>query len=130
MRQAGVEIVERHVSVWDGLEHKFSIGLGSAARLAQAELRLLRRPDADFDVVVVGYPGHLDLRAARRAARGRPVVFNPLVSLEDTVVADRGLATPSSGKARLLRRIDTFGKSFGMGQVGRNYCSVYSEART
>mgnify|MGYP003693602605 CR=1 FL=1 len=44
----------------------------------------------DFDAVVVGYPGHFDLTAARRAARGRPVVFNPLVSLADTFVADRG----------------------------------------
>ncbi|HVM68659.1 MAG TPA: hypothetical protein VM204_02350, partial [Gaiellaceae bacterium] len=43
-------------------------------RLALAQARLLaRRPPEPFDVVLVGYPGHLDLAAARRAARGRPV---------------------------------------------------------
>ena len=39
-------------------------------------------------------PGHFDLPAARRAARGRPVVFNPLVSLADTLVDDRGRFAP------------------------------------
>lgn len=106
LRSAGVEVLEHHVPVWGNREHKFGIGLGSAARLAWAELRLLHRPDVDFDVVIVGYPGHLDLRAARRAAGGRPVVFNPLVSLEDTIVGDRGLASPTSTKAKAIGWID------------------------
>jgi glycosyltransferase involved in cell wall biosynthesis len=54
----------------------------------------------------VGYPGHFDLTAARRAARGRPVVFNPLVSLSDTFVADRGRFRDGSVPARALRAID------------------------
>lgn len=106
LRGAGVEVVEHHVPVWEGQEHKFAPGVGSAARLARAELKLMRRPSVDFDVLVVGYPGHLDMRAARRAAQGRPVVFNPLVSLEDTIVGDRALVSPSSVKARAIRRID------------------------
>ena len=56
----------------------------------RAEGSLARRSEDDADVVVVGYPGHFDMPAARRAARGRPVVFNPLVSLHDTLVGDRG----------------------------------------
>ena len=44
--------------------------------------------------------------AARRAARGRPVVFNPLVSLSDTFVEDRGRFRPGSVPARVLTRID------------------------
>src|SRR6185436_12056125 len=67
LRGAGVDVVERHVSVWERREHKFSAGLGSALRLARAELALLRKLDGDFDAVLVGYPGHLDVRAARRA---------------------------------------------------------------
>ena len=35
LRGAGVEVVERHVSVWDGSEHKFAAGLGSALRRAR-----------------------------------------------------------------------------------------------
>jgi glycosyltransferase involved in cell wall biosynthesis len=106
LRRAGVEVVERHVPVWEGREHKFAAGLGSAARLAAAELRLLRRPRDDFDVLLVGYPGHLDLPAARRAARGRPIVLNPLVSLADSLVEDRGRFRPGSLPARALRALD------------------------
>src|SRR5438128_9455282 len=106
LRRAGVDVVERHVSVWDGREHKYAAGLGAAARLAAAELRLLRRPTVDFDVLLVGYPGHLDLPAARRAARGRPIALNPLVSLLDSLTTDRGRFRPGSLTARALEAID------------------------
>ncbi|HEY8192588.1 MAG TPA: glycosyltransferase, partial [Gaiellaceae bacterium] len=107
LRRAGVEVVEQHEPVWEGKEEKWAAGAGSAARLALAEARLLaRRPPVSADIVLVGYPGHLDLPAARRAARGRPVVFNPLVSLSDTLVGDRGRFVPRSLPARVLRRID------------------------
>src|SRR5439155_1973156 len=52
------------------------------------------------------YPGHFDLPAARRTARGAPVVFNPLVSLADTFVADRGRFRPGSVAARALEAVD------------------------
>jgi glycosyltransferase involved in cell wall biosynthesis len=106
LRRAGVEVIERHEAVWEGQEQKWSVGVGAVARLSLARLRLRRGSVPDADVVVVGYPGHLDLGAARRAARGKPVVFNPLVSLEDTFVADRGRFRPGSLAARMLRRID------------------------
>jgi glycosyltransferase involved in cell wall biosynthesis len=106
LRQAGVEVVERHVGVWENGRQNWSAGPVAAARLALAELRLLRRPREEFDAVLVGYPGHFDLPAARRTARGRPVVFNPLVSLSDTLVADRGRFRDGSLPARTLARID------------------------
>jgi glycosyltransferase involved in cell wall biosynthesis len=106
LRKAGVEVSERHASVWEGQEHKFSAGPGAAVRLARAELTLLRRADANFNALVVGYPGHFDLPAAKRVARGRPVVFNPLVSLADTLVADRARFAPTSRAARALRAVD------------------------
>jgi glycosyltransferase involved in cell wall biosynthesis len=106
LRRAGVEVVERHVSIWDDREQKWGLGLSVLPRLALAEARLLRRPRGAADAVIVGYPGQLDLAAARRAARGRPVVFNPLVSLADTLVGDRGRFRPGSLPARLLTAID------------------------
>jgi glycosyltransferase involved in cell wall biosynthesis len=106
LRRAGVEVVERHVGVWENSRQNWSAGPVAAARLALAELRLLRRPREEFDAVLVGYPGHFDLPAARRTARGRPVVFNPLVSLSDTLVADRGRFRDGSLPARTLARID------------------------
>ena len=106
LRGAGVEVRERHVAVWEGRRDNWSAGAGAAARLGLAELELLRREPADFDALIVGYPGHFDLPAARRAARGRPVIFNPLVSLVDTFVADRGRFRPGSLAARALAAVD------------------------
>jgi glycosyltransferase involved in cell wall biosynthesis len=106
LRGAGVEVVERHEPVWEGQEAKWSLGPAAAARLLLAELRLLARRGPRADAVVVGYPGHLDLFAARRAARGAPVVFNPLVSLADTLVEDRGRFQRGSLADRALTAID------------------------
>ena len=106
LRRVGVEVEERHVPVWEGSEHKWTAGPLAALRLARAQARLLRRPEGEFDAVIVGYPGHLDLTTARRAAAGKPVVFNPLVSLEDTLVDDRRRFRPASLPARVLRAVD------------------------
>jgi glycosyltransferase involved in cell wall biosynthesis len=105
LRGAGVEVLERHESVWEPSRESWSAGFRSAVRVAGSELRLLRRPPS-FDALIVGYPGHFDFPAATRAARGRPLVFNPLVSLEDTLVGDRGRFRPGSFAARVLRAID------------------------
>ena len=107
LRAAGVDVVERHVGVWEGRRHKWSLGAAAAVRLLAAEARLLlRRPREGFDAVIVGYPGQLDLPAARRAARGKPVLFNPLVSLSETLVEDRRRFAPGSPAARALRALD------------------------
>jgi glycosyltransferase involved in cell wall biosynthesis len=106
LRSAGVEVRERHVGVWEGGRENWRAGAGAAVRLALAELRLLQRPDEEFDVLIVGYPGHFDLPAAKRAARGRPVIFNPLVSLAETFVADRRRFRDGSLAARALERVD------------------------
>jgi glycosyltransferase involved in cell wall biosynthesis len=106
LRGAGAEVVERHVPVWEGREN-WSAGARTAARLAAAELRLLaRRPAGRYDAVIVGYPGHFDLPAARRAARGARLIFNPLVSLHETLVEDRRRFAPGSPAARVLARLD------------------------
>jgi glycosyltransferase involved in cell wall biosynthesis len=106
LRRAGVDVAERHVGVWEGREHKWRAGPLAAARLAAAEARLLRRPGEPFDALIVGYPGHADLPAARRVAGPRPVLFNPLVSLADTLVADRRRYRPGGLPARALAAVD------------------------
>ena len=106
LRGAGVQVDERHEPVWEGARDAWRAGPRTALRLARAELRLLRRPAERYDAVIVGYPGHFDLPAARRAARGAPVVFNPLVSLADTLVTDRGRFRTGSLPARALELVD------------------------
>jgi glycosyltransferase involved in cell wall biosynthesis len=101
-----VEVVERHVPVWEGNRADWTAGPGTAVRIGLAELRLARRVPADVDVVLVGYPGQPDMPVARRAARGRPVVFNALVSLHETFVEDRRRFRPGSLAARALLELD------------------------
>src|SRR4051794_28559989 len=116
LRRGGVEVAERHVGVWEGRRDGWAAGPATALRLAAAEARLFSaRPAAGADAVIVGYPGHFDLPAARRAARRRPVVFNPLVSLADTLVDDRGRFRPGSPRARALAAIDR--RAFGSADV-------------
>ena len=99
-------MLERHEPIWEAREHKWHLGISVVPRLAVAEARLWLRPGPAADVLVVGYPGHADVWAARRAARGRPLVVNPLVSLWDTFVSDRGRFQDGSLAARTLRALD------------------------
>jgi glycosyltransferase involved in cell wall biosynthesis len=113
LRRAGVTVDERHIPVWDGRRDAWSAGVGSLARLAAAELRLASRRITGADAVVVGYPGHLDMPAARFAARDRPLVFDPLVSLFDTLVSDRRRfdARSLAGRALLAADRRAFGRA-------------------
>jgi glycosyltransferase involved in cell wall biosynthesis len=106
LRRAGVEVVERHATLWERRRHKWSLGLGAMARVAVKETRLLFGRKGAFDVMIVGYPGHFDMPAARRIAGRRPLVFNPLVSLWETLVGDRERFAPRSRAAGVLRQID------------------------
>jgi glycosyltransferase involved in cell wall biosynthesis len=106
LRTAGVEVCEIHAPVWEGRRDSWRAGAGTAARILSAELSLLRRDAGDADAVIVGYPGQLDLPAARHVAGERPLIFNPLVSLADTLVSDRGRFRAGSAADRVLRRID------------------------
>jgi len=106
LRQAGVDVVERHVSVWERSRDNWAGRWRHAARLAWAEARLWWPAKEPFDVVIVGYPGHFDVPRARRIAGGRPLVFNPLVSLHETLVSDRGRFRQGSFAARVLAAVD------------------------
>jgi len=106
LRGAGVEVVERHASVWEGRRDNWAARWSAALRLAVAQAKLRWPHRGSFDAVVVGYPGHFDVPRARRLAGKRPLVFNPLVSLHDTLVSDRGRFRRGSFAARILAAVD------------------------
>jgi glycosyltransferase involved in cell wall biosynthesis len=105
LRAAGVDVAQIHSEVWQS-EHKFAPRLVSTVpRLALAELRLaLTRVAKDVSALIVGYPGQFDLWSAKR--HGRPVVFNAMVSLYDTLVEDRQRFPVGSIAAKALRTLD------------------------
>jgi glycosyltransferase involved in cell wall biosynthesis len=106
LRGAGVEVVERHASVWEGRRNNWAARWSAALRLALAKAKLWWPHRGAFDAVIVGYPGHFDVPRARRLAGKRPLVFNPLVSLHDTLVSDRGRFRQGSFAARILAAVD------------------------
>jgi glycosyltransferase involved in cell wall biosynthesis len=101
-----VAVVEEHVSVWEGVRDGWSAGPRRVLELLGAEARLATRRPQGFDAFIVGYPGHFDLPAAKRAAGDAPILFNPLVSLADTLVADRRRFRAASLPARTFESID------------------------
>ena len=70
---------------------------------------LIKTPD--HDIVIVGYPGHLDVFVAKLLARirSKPVALDAFLSLYEAIVEDRELAKAGSIKARLLKTLDRAG---------------------
>jgi glycosyltransferase involved in cell wall biosynthesis len=115
LKEAGAEVIPCHARVWSdaadkmaGLRGLAAVGRGLRLGLAwvRLALRFVRLPD--YDVLIVGYVGHLDVLLARFLSlfRRRPVVLNALVSLYDTAVLDRALVPERSARARLLHWLD------------------------
>jgi glycosyltransferase involved in cell wall biosynthesis len=111
-------VEEAHVPVFERMRDKSGTGVlvltGLLVRLALAygrlvpevALRLLRS-----DALMVGYIGQGDILVLGTVARllGRPVIFNPLVTLTDTIIEDRQRFRAGSLPARLLAAIDRIG---------------------
>lgn len=115
LRRNGVRLSEIHASVWEGTEDKSQVrGVVARLRLLARWLlaypgliwRLLRAPKPDL--ILVGYPGILDVFVASLAGRvrGVPVVWDVFLSIYDTVVEDRGLLRRGDLAARLLHGLE------------------------
>jgi glycosyltransferase involved in cell wall biosynthesis len=115
LRDAGVRVEEAHVPVWERLRDKSGAGPRQLARVAlglalaygrlvpEVAVRLLR-----CDGLAVGYIGQLDMLALGPVAKlmRKPVIFDPLVTLTDTIVEDRRLVSPRSPLAWVIRQVD------------------------
>lgn len=116
-RALGCRVDAVHAAVWERMSDRLapvrrrSALIGLALRLLGAYASLLPRLPtklARADLVVVGYPGHLDMLVLGPLVRlsRRRLVFDPLVTLTDTVVEDRALVAQDSVTARLVRLVD------------------------
>ena len=99
LRSAGVDVVERHAGVWERRRHKWSLGAGSIWRVhARSCGSSHGGAAASFDAVIVGYPGHFDMTAARRVARESARSCSTHSSRSGTPSSATAVASPGLGR--------------------------------
>jgi len=105
LRENGIEVIECHANIWQGVEDKSQLsGLSQKMKFILSYLlsypiliyQYLRAPC--HDVVIVGYMGQFDVLAIWPFAliRGVPICWDVFISLYDTVVIDRKLVSQNS----------------------------------
>lgn len=119
LRAAGVTVIECHVPLWRGIEDRVQVAggqwrsLGFVKRVLATYGQLLaqyRALDKNYDVLVVGYPGQLDVFLARLLSwwQGKPLVLDLFMSIY-LIAQERGLAAKSPLGIRLLGWLEAAG---------------------
>ncbi len=107
LRKNKVNVKECHVPFWEKIEDKTGLSKTFFLKLPLVYLKLIlkylriRRTDA----LIVGYIGQLDVPIAWFLTR-KPIIFNPMTSLYDTLVLDRKMFRKKSFFAKLFHFID------------------------
>jgi glycosyltransferase involved in cell wall biosynthesis len=115
LRRNGVEVVECHETLWYGVDDRVQVASGGwkqlafLVRLVKTYARLLRkyRQVGDYDVLVVGYPGHLDVFLAHLLAwlRRKPLVWDVFMSVY-LIAWERGLEEKGRLNLWMLRVLE------------------------
>ncbi len=115
LRANGVEVYECHVTLWHGIEDRVQTVSGGWikpvfwGRIIKAYLQLIQKyyQLADHDVLVVGYPGQLDVILARILAwvRRKPLAWDVLMSIY-LVSVERGLEKENRISIQLLHLLE------------------------
>ncbi len=113
LRCNGVEVVECHESLWRDIEDRVQAAGGGWVhpafwwRVLRTYARLLRRycTVGAYDVLIVGYPGQIDVFLARLLSWGRrkPLVWDVFMSIY-LIAVERHLDDRGSFTVVLLRR--------------------------
>ncbi|MGE5221221.1 MAG: glycosyltransferase family 4 protein [Omnitrophica WOR_2 bacterium] len=111
LRCAGVEVIECHERLWHGIEDRVQAASGGwlnpafAWRLLRTYLRLLRwhARMGDYDALVIGYPGQLDVFLGRILSwrRRKPMAWDIFMSIY-LISIERGLDKRSPLTIQLL----------------------------
>ena len=116
LRANGVEVIECRVSLWHGIEDREQVAGGGWARFSffkrvfVAYSQLLKKyisSKPKYDVMVLGYPGQLDVFLARLLTwwHRKPLVLDMFMSVY-LVALERGLDTRSKISIYLLRKLE------------------------
>jgi glycosyltransferase involved in cell wall biosynthesis len=111
----GVTVIECHEALWRGIDDRVNAASGGWAKLSFIKRiigvywRLLNKylQIKDYDVMIVGYPGQLDVILARLLSwtKRKPLVWDILMSIY-LVAVERGLANVSRSSVNLLRFLE------------------------
>jgi glycosyltransferase involved in cell wall biosynthesis len=115
LRQAGVEVVECQEQLWKSIEDRVETASGGwlrpgfMLRVLRAYVRLIQRhrQSGDYDVMVAGYPGQMDIYLARYLSRwrGKPLVWDIFMSIY-LIALERGLEQRSRLSVNLIQQIE------------------------
>ena len=115
LRRNGVEVIECHQRLWRGIEDRVRAASGGwlrwqfVARVVRTYYNLLRdyRHVGDYDVMVLGYPGQLDVYLARVLTwlRRKPLVLDVFMSIY-LIAMERGLTPRHPITGRLIRGLE------------------------
>jgi glycosyltransferase involved in cell wall biosynthesis len=116
LRRNGVQVIECHERLWDGIEDRVETVQGGWKRpsfwwrIVTVYARLIRRYwqlGGDYDVLVVGYPGQLDVFLARLLSwlHRKPMAWDIFMSIY-LIALERGLDSKSRVGVSLLRRLE------------------------
>jgi glycosyltransferase involved in cell wall biosynthesis len=112
IERSGCDVTDLRAEVWGSVRYSKMTGerLATAWRAARAYVMLAVRSLAASkpDAVVMLYPGHIDavLLGPLWRLRGVSVVFDPFISLFDTIAGDRLLRDPRSVTGRIALLLD------------------------
>jgi glycosyltransferase involved in cell wall biosynthesis len=111
LRRNNVEVIECHVLLWRGIEDRVEAASGRwlrpsfLLRVIRTYYKLLKAymKIGDYDVMVLGYPGQLDVYLARLLTwiRRKPLVLDVFMSIY-LIAAERGLTNKHPLTGRLI----------------------------
>jgi len=115
LRSADVEVKECHVSLWHGIEDRVNVTLGGWQspkfwwRVVKAYSKLLWKYQkiGDYDILMVGYPGQVDVFLARFLAniKKKPLVWDVFMSIY-LIAIERKLGQKKHSSVKLIRGIE------------------------
>lgn len=116
LKALGVDVYESHNSIFTPAKNRSDFDYSISSLVLKAfkllfiyPILITRALRMDFDLLLVGYMGHLDIFAAKLVSKIKnvPIIFNPLISLHDTLVNDRKKFSPYSVTSQVIRHLDS-----------------------
>jgi glycosyltransferase involved in cell wall biosynthesis len=118
LREVGVEVIECQETLWRDIDDRIQLASGGwikfsfAGRLSRTYFQLFRKYSEikDYDILVIGYPGQLDVFFGWFLSRikNRPLVWDVFMSIY-LISLERGLNKASRLSVRLINIIEWIG---------------------